>query len=165
MKTTKLVPAFFAFAVCALILKSFFDHSEPGYTFPDWEHGASGYELALKEAEAKEAPLIVYFHTSWCSWCKKLDKNYLATDRGEEFLRNIPKVEINTDKGQAEKNLFNKFGLSGTPSFLVFIPKLNTPPMLISPFLSSGNLTVEEFLAEIERGITLAYKKGGIIKN
>ncbi|MDH3973409.1 MAG: thioredoxin family protein [Deltaproteobacteria bacterium] len=160
MKSKKIIPAFFALALCSLILKSLFDHSVPAYTFPHWEHGAPGYELALKKAEAKESPLIVYFHASSCSWCKKLENNYLATEKGEEFLRNILKVEINTDKGEAERILFNKYRLRGTPSFLVFIPKLKSPPVLISPFLSAGNLTVDEFLHEIKNEIDLAYKRG-----
>lgn len=160
MKSRKVIPAIFVIAVCALILKSFFDHSVPAYTFPGWEHGAPGYELALKEAEAKGEALIVYFHTSWCTWCRKLDNNYLATNKGEAFFKNLPKVEINPDKGDVEKMLFNKFGLSGVPSFIVFIPKLKSPPRQISPFSSAGNLTVDEFLAQIKNAIASAYKKG-----
>lgn len=154
-KGTKYVPAFFAVAVSLLILKSFFDHSEPGYTFPDWEHGASGYHVALKEAKAKEMPLIVYFHTNWCGLCKKLDKNYLATEKVEMFLKNIPKVEINPDKGEAEKNIFKSFGLAGYPSFLVFNPKLRSVPVMISPFMNTREVTVEEFIFKVEQGMAL----------
>ena len=160
MKASKYIPALFAVAVLLLILKSFFTQYVPNYDFPDWEHGASGYQLALKEAKAAEEPLIIYFHTGWCGWCEKLDKNYLATSEAEEFLRNIPKVEINPDKGEAEKDLFKKFGLTGYPSFLVFSPKLGSDPVMISPFTGVRNLTVEEFLDKIRKEIALGYKKG-----
>ena len=85
MKATKYIPAIFAIAVCLFIVKSFSDQYVPSYDFQDWEHGASGYHLALEEAKAAEEPLIIYFHTSWCGWCEKLDKNYLATHEAEEF--------------------------------------------------------------------------------
>ena len=132
MKTKKYVPAIFIIALLLLILKSFFNQYVPNYDFQGWEHGASGYTLALEEANAADKPLILYFHTSWCGWCKKLDNNYLATVEAGEFLRNIPKVEINPDKGKAEKALFSQFGLTAYPSFLV-IPKRSSKPVKVSP--------------------------------
>lgn len=161
MKATKYIPAIFAVALFLLIVKSFFDQYVPNYDFPDWQHGASGYELALKEAEATGEPLILYFHTSWCGWCEKLDKNYLATNEIESFLRNIPKVEINPDKGRPEKGIFKKFGLTGYPSFLVLIPKLSGDPMMLSPFSKGRELSIEEFLHEIRKRIASEYNNGG----
>lgn len=153
MKATKYIPAIFAVALCLFIVKSFFDQYVPNYNFPDWEKGASGYQLALRQAKAEGEPLIIYFHTNWCGWCKKLNKNYLATSKAEEFLRNIPKVEINPDKGKAEKALFKKFGLTGYPSFLLLIPKLSSEVLTISPFSKGRELTVEEFLDRIKKGM------------
>ena len=153
MKATKYIPVIFAVALFLFIVKSFSDQYVPSYDFPGWQHGASGYELALKEAKATDKPLILYFHTSWCGWCAKLDKNYLATDEAEEFLRTIPRAEINPDKGNAEKALFNEFGLTGFPSFLVLTPKLNKGPVMLSPFLSTGALTVEELIDQIRKAI------------
>lgn len=149
MKATKLVPAVFVIALLLLIFKSFSNQYVPNYEFPDWKHGASGYHLALKEANAADKPLIVYFHTSWCGWCKKLDQNYLAAAEAEQFLRNIPKVEINPDKGKAEKALFKEFGLTGYPSFLVLHPKLRSKAVKISPFSGGRELSVKEFLDKI----------------
>ena len=69
-------------------------------------------------------------------------------------------MEINPDKGKAEKALFKKFGLTGYPSFLVLIPKLSSDPVMVSPFLKGRALTVEEFLDKIREGIVLGYNKG-----
>ena len=159
MKATKLIPALFAVAVVLFVLKSFLDHSVPKYTFPDWEHGASGYRVALKEAMEGGRPLILYFHTSWCGWCEKLDRNYLSTEEMVRFLRDIPKVEINPDKGEAEKAIFNKFGLTGYPSFLVLNFNLSPDPVQLSPFLNTGTLSVKEFLDKI-REVTAVGSKG-----
>ena len=153
MKPTKYIPAIFAVAVLLLIFKSFFDQYVPNYDFKNWQHGAAGYRLALKEAKEKDSPLIIYFHTSWCGWCEKLDRNYLANGEMEKFLSSIPKVEINPDKGKEENDIFNEFGLTGFPSFLVLTPKSNRGPVLLSPFLSSGALTVEEFIHKIRRAM------------
>jgi tetratricopeptide (TPR) repeat protein len=68
------------------------------YDFTDWYHGASGYEDALDEVIGEEKPLILYFHSESCNWCKKLDSEYLASYEVDQFLSNIPKVEISSSE-------------------------------------------------------------------
>jgi hypothetical protein len=46
-------------------------------SFSDWHHGAAGYERAYREALAEETPLLLYFHTEWCRWSKKMDRKYI----------------------------------------------------------------------------------------
>lgn len=131
----------------------------PSYDFPDWEHGASGHANALSWAEDEELPLIVYFHTDWCGWCKKMDAEYLATYEVKEFLNGIPKVEINPDRSAAEKVLAKKtYGVTGYPYFVVHIPAYNNRPYRIHPFTRSGHLSVNQFIQAIEERIAYAYE-------
>jgi len=131
----------------------------PSYDFPDWEHGASGYSNALSWAEEEGLPLIVYFHTDWCGWCKKLDAEYLATDRMKAFLEGIPKVEINPDRGRSEKALAEKtYDVTGYPYFAVYIPSNGSNPLRVHPFKKNGHLSIDQFIQAIEDAIDSGYE-------
>ena len=86
--------------------------------FYGWHHGASGYSDAIQEAKYEEQPLIIYFHIEKCKWCKEMNDNYLASYEADEFLSDIPKVEINPDKGADENALTRQYNITGYPSFL-----------------------------------------------
>jgi thiol-disulfide isomerase/thioredoxin len=132
------------------------------YDFPDWEHGASGHSNALSWAEDEGLPLIVYFHTDWCGWCKKLDAEYLATAQMQEFLEGIPKVEINPDKGAAEKALAErKYRVTGYPYLVVYLPAYESEPYRLHPFRRNGHLSVDQFIRNIEERIAYEYDGRG----
>jgi thiol-disulfide isomerase/thioredoxin len=132
------------------------------YDFPDWEHGASGHSNALSWAEEEGLPLIVYFHTNWCGWCKKMDADYLATVEMQVFLDGLPKVEINPDKGAPEKALAEKkYGVTGYPYFVVYLPAHDSEPYRLHPFRRNGNLSVDQFIQNIEERIAYEYDGKG----
>ena len=132
------------------------------YDFTDWYHGASGYEDALDEVIGEEKPLILYFHSKSCNWCKKLDSEYLTSYEVDQFLRNIPKVEISSAEEVPEKALYDKYGVSGVPSFFVLIPSMDSKPAKsISPFMKGKHKTTDEFVDVIKRKITYKYNNKG----
>jgi tetratricopeptide (TPR) repeat protein len=132
------------------------------YDFTDWYHGASGYEDALEEVIGKEKPLILYFRSESCKWCKKLDSEYLASYEVDQFISNIPKVEISSSKEAPEKALYDKYGVSGVPSFFVLIPSMDSKPAKsISPFMKDKHKTTDEFISAIKERITYKYNNKG----
>ena len=134
----------------------------PSSDFPDWEHGASGHSHAFSWAEEEGLPLIVYFHTDWCGWCKKMDSDYLATEQMKAFLEGIPKVEINPDKGAAEKALAEKtYGVTGYPYFVVYLPGYDSKPYRLHPFRRNRHLSVDQFIQSIEKRIAYEYDRKG----
>ena len=86
-----------------LLVVSFVPNKTLANDFSDWSHGASGYKHAIQEAKNEDKPLILYFHKERCKWSRKMTKNYLASYDVKAFLRGIPKVEINPDKGAMER--------------------------------------------------------------
>ncbi len=132
------------------------------YDFTDWYHGASGYEDALDEVLGEEKPLILYFHSESCEWCKKLDSEYLASYEVDQFLSNIPKVEISSSEEAPEKALYDKYGVSGVPSFFVLIPSMDSKSAKsISPFKKGNHMTPDEFISAIKKRITYKYNNKG----
>ncbi len=154
-KTIILISIFFlgSLFVCGDIL---------AYDFTDWYHGASGYEDALDEVIGEEKPLILYFHSESCNWCKKLDSEYLASYEVDQFISNIPKVEISSAKEAPEKALYDKYGVTGVPAFFVLMPSMDSKPAKsISPFMKGKHKTTDEFVDVIKRRITYKYNNKG----
>jgi tetratricopeptide (TPR) repeat protein len=154
-KTIILISIFFlgSVFVCGDIL---------AYDFTDWYHGASGYKDALEEVIDAEKPLILYFHSESCKWCKKLDSEYLASYEVDQFIGNISKVEISSDEEAPEKALYHKYGVSRVPSFFVLIPSMDSKPAKsISPFKKSNDMTPDEFISAIKKRITNKYNNKG----
>ncbi len=132
------------------------------YDFSDWEHGVSGHRNALASAKEEERPLIVYCHTEWCKWSKRMNREYLASYEVSEYLSDIPKVEINPEKGAPEKELCKKtYRVTGYPSFLVYIPAYKSRPFRIYPYRKGGNWTVEEFIKAIGEKVAHEYNLKG----
>jgi len=136
-------------------------HRILGYEFSGWSHGASGYKNAVQEAKNEDKPLIIYFHAEWCKWSKKMNNNYLASYDVKSFLRDIPKVEIDPDKGAAEKALENRYNVTGYPSFLVSIPSIDSKTERLYPFKERGDWTIDEFIDAIRSKFVNLYNRKG----
>ena len=74
---------------------------------------------------------------------------------------NIPKVEIEPDKGALEKALAGKYNVTGYPSFFVIIPTENAGNAKIHPFKSGNELTTYEFIDAIRKRIIYVYNNKG----
>jgi len=144
-----------------LFIVLFIPHRILAYDFSDWAHGASGYNDAIEEAKNEEKPLVLYFHTKWCKWSKKMNKNYLASYEVEDFLDNIPKVEIDPDKGSDEKALTKKYSVTGYPSFLVFVPSIDSNVQRIYPLRKGTDWTTDEFINAIKAKLVRLYNNKG----
>ena len=132
------------------------------YDFSGWEHGASGHRNALASAMEDERPLIVYCHTEWCKWSKRMNREYLASYEVIEYLNDIPKVEINPEKGTPEKELCKKtYHVTGCPSFLIYIPAYKSKPSRIHPYKEGIDWTVEEFIKAIGEKVAHEYNLKG----
>lgn len=129
--------------------------------FYGWHHGASGYSDAIQEAEYEEKPLVIYFHTDWCKWSEKMSDNYLASYEVNDFLNNIPKVEINPDKGKDERALTNKYRVTGYPWFMISFPSLGSIKKSVNPYKNGTEWTTAQFLSAVRAKIVNVYNKKG----
>ena len=120
--------------------------TEPAHAAVDepWLDGASGYSRAVKLQQELKVPLIVYFYTDWCPYCRELDAEYLTHPAVQEYLRGVVKVRINPEHGPAEREIGNKYDVRGYPRFYV-IRTPSSVPRNMQPFRQSGVLTPEQF--------------------
>ena len=110
-----------------------------------WLNGAQGYERAVQLQRELNVPLVVYFNTDWCPFCRSLESQYLPAAPVQNYLKGVVKVRINAEQGSAEKNLATQFGVTGYPSFFV-VRNASSLPMRVHPFRRGGpNLSPTEF--------------------
>lgn len=83
-------------------------------TYGGWLTSASGYDEALARQKASGSPVLVYFYTDWCPYCRQFDAS-VAPLADPKLLR----VRVNPDAGGFDKQLAAQFGVTGYPSLFL----------------------------------------------
>src|SRR5262245_17889501 len=116
----------------------------------EWLHDATGYKRAMELTRELKVPLVVYFYTDWCPYCRALDELYLTHPAVQAYLRGVAKVRINPEHGSAERAIADKYGVDGYPQFYVS-RGATALPRTVYPFLRQGTLTPEQFALVCQR--------------
>jgi len=85
----------------------------------DWFENASGFRSGLELAAAESRPIAVYFYTDWCGYCRQFERELLTRARVEDFTKYLVKVRINPESGPREREIADRYGVRGYPSFFV----------------------------------------------
>ena len=139
------------FALVITLLVAYFPPAQslatpmlPNLSGEAWLTGAAGYARAVELHKELNVPLVVYFYTDWCGYCRTLDNKYLPSAPVRDYLRGVVKVRINPEHGPAERALSKRYGVNGYPSFFV-MRNSATRPVNVNPFRRAGNLTTTQF--------------------
>jgi thiol-disulfide isomerase/thioredoxin len=111
-------------------------------TFP-WSEGARGFRSASNEQRASGSPMLLYFRTDWCPYCKEFDREVLSDSGVSTAIAPAVKVRINPEDGDDERALAKKFGVTGYPR-LVLVARDGAAPVRLP--------TKPETFAESVRG-------------
>ncbi len=90
--------------------------SPPAFAGDDWLEGANGYARGAEQAKLAGKPIILYFYTEWCPYCRKFENNTLASAEVVKALSRFVRVRINPENGSRENKLAEQFGVQGYPS-------------------------------------------------
>jgi thiol:disulfide interchange protein len=115
-----------------------------------WYENAEGFRAARKEQRAAWAPMVVYFHTSWCGWCRRLDREFLPTTSVAQALRDTVKVRIDAEAGQTERQIAAAYDVRGYPSLFVLAGP-NARPVPVEPVYVDGQARPDAFARALER--------------
>ena len=92
--------------VITVIIAALFSYNKSfSYEFIDWHNWDIGYEVALRDAEDYESPLIIYFHQANDALSQKMTEEYLSQGEVEDFLDDIPKSELDPEDKKSEAGL------------------------------------------------------------
>ncbi len=103
---------------------------------------------AIKEKAKKEHKYIfIDAYTSWCGWCKVMDKETMKDNKVIDFLNNNF-VSVKMDMEHGEGNLLSmKYHIMGYPTFMFFNPDG------IYVYKSMGYQNAEDFLKELTNAL------------
>lgn len=85
-----------------------------------WFDDAAGYAEALAAAEEAETPVLVYFYTEWCPYCRQLNSELLASTEVQLELNGMLAVRVNAEKGPDERSLAAHYRVRGYPALFVY---------------------------------------------
>lgn len=91
------------------------------------------YEEGLKQAAKENKHVMVDFYTTWCGWCKKLDKDTYANPKVQTILRkHYVAVKVNAESNRSFENegktmteaqlASGKYGVTGYPTIWFLKP-------------------------------------------
>jgi len=112
-----------------------------------WGNNYPGYTEATKMQQNSTKPIALYFYTDWCSNCKALREQVLASAEITSYMNNLHAVKINPEIGINEENLAKKFGVFGYPSFFIIMENGS----VIKQIRRTANVTPEQFIAQLQQ--------------
>lgn len=121
-----------------------------------WYEGASWFRRVSQERDKTHAPLLVYFYTDWCGFCRNFERNLLGDNTVDRFLRDrIVKLRVNPEKSAENQALANRFGVTGYPSLFVTTEVSDGRRVGIFAERSEGGEAVtrppDSFIADLQR--------------
>lgn len=123
------------------------------YSDSQWFYGASGYNKAKQLAVNYQAPMLVYFYTDWCGYCKAVDTNLLPQTKAIEAMKPFVKVRVNPEQGDAEDKLFKSMNGKGYPRLLAIPYEKSWQRISVTPDKDEQNpvkhVSVNEFVESL----------------
>ncbi len=75
---------------------------------------------ALKQARKEKKIIMVDYYTTWCGWCKRLDRDtYSSTELGKYADDNIISLKLNAEAGEGI-GLAHQSGITGYPTIIFY---------------------------------------------
>jgi thiol-disulfide isomerase/thioredoxin len=103
--------------VCGALIFGSIAYQRRSHAIPDaWQEGAGGYQTASRLATERGAPLLVYFHTEWCGYCKQMERDLFPKT---PKLREVVKVRLDPERSSEEQQLAYRYGVHGYPSLFL----------------------------------------------
>ena len=91
--------------------------------FSGWLEDALGYAEAMQSHEAEGRPVVVYFRTDWCPYCRQFEDALLEVPEVVDAMKKMILVRVNPEKGDMEMALAARYGVGGYPAMFVHSTK------------------------------------------
>jgi thiol:disulfide interchange protein len=119
-----------------------------------WLQGAGGLFGAIEslKTEPPSSPMVVYFYTDWCGYCRQFERELLGTAPVKKYFEDILAVRINPESGSQEREIADYYGVSGYPAFFVHSGRSRTLSRVERMRVENGQprlMTPDEFIAAV----------------
>jgi thioredoxin-related protein len=90
----------------------------------------STWKAAQQAAEKKNKPIYIHFTTTWCGWCRRIENDTYASQKGKGVLEDFVAVSLDctvqggeaTGETKVNRDLMGKYGGSGYPFLVMTTP-------------------------------------------
>ena len=107
----------------------------------DWLKEANGYGRAMDAyVGSSDKAMAVYIYVGWCPYCRKFERDILASPQVMEFMKDKIKVRVNPEDGERENAIVDQYQIRGFPSFFIHSAKTRTIRQIPT------NITPEQFI-------------------
>jgi len=79
-------------------------------------------DAAFIEAKQKDRPVLIYFHTTWCSWCTQFERKVFSDEDVTYEANGFVPLEVNGDR-RGGQPLLRRFNVTTFPTILAVTPK------------------------------------------
>jgi thiol:disulfide interchange protein len=126
----------------------------PGFRGDLWLQGADGLFGAIETVKGEQPgrPMVVYFYTDWCGYCRQFERELLGTPRVKKHFEDVLTVRINPESGTREREIADYYGVSGYPAFFVHSGRSKTLSRVERMVVERGQprlMTPDEFIAAV----------------
>lgn len=91
--------------------------------FSHWLENHDGYEQAMLKHRAEARPIVVYFRTDWCPYCRQFEDALLEVPEVVEAMKKMLLVRVNPEDGDTEMKLAARYRVDGYPAMFVHSTK------------------------------------------
>ncbi len=111
----------------------------------DWLTDSAGYQQAVAAQPRLAQPMLLFFHTEWCSSCKALKEQVLSRAEVQTALQDFIHVKINPEVSAGTRSIARRYGVTGYPT-LVVIPSNGASAQY---YFARQNISPSQFTADI----------------
>lgn len=125
-----------------------------GFDPATWLQDSDGMFEALRSVEEESKPMVVYFYTDWCGYCRQFERELLGTEEVKEYFSEVLAVRINPENGDREREIAAYYGVTGYPGFFVHSGTSRTLSRVDRMLVENGQprlMAPEEFIAACRR--------------
>lgn len=101
---------------------------------------------AMSAAQEKDKPVLVYYWTTWCTYCQEYDENHYQNDEIREQMDEYVLLAINIDEPGAGQELLAEHEASYPPQHVIMSPDGEEQTRI------GGYVEEDRFLEELEQG-------------
>lgn len=87
--------------------------------FSHWLDNSEGYEQGMQTHRAEARPMVVYFRTDWCPYCRQFEDALLEVPEVVEAMKKMVLVRVNPEQGNMEMRLASRYRVDGYPAMFV----------------------------------------------
>jgi thioredoxin-like negative regulator of GroEL len=107
------------------------------------------FEFAERQQRETGAPLLLYFRTDWCGYCRRLEQGLLAEPAVESFLSDtVVRCRVNPEESAEAEAIARRFRVTGYPT--LYLAAAGVAPVRVSTYGSGTQaLSAERFIEEL----------------